>query len=327
MSSILQNEKHPTDRDSLHISLDGYTSLPHGIKSRSLRTGLSLSISHPKAGAPLMTSFEVDEAPIQFGFTCFGKNRCVYSGGSFRNQTHEMQSGSNGIFYLPKTRGVLEKPDKDPACVIGILATPEFLRSYFSDSMDQLPHEFRNKVDETQMTPMAWFGKNSPTKHHLLSQILNCPYTGGVRQLFLESRVMELLALQINDYAESETQSRKQTTLRPDDIERIRSAKDILVKDLDAPPSLTELAAYAGLNEKKLKIGFRQVFGTSVFGFFREHRLQKAHELLRQGNLNVTETAYAIGYQSLSHFSRAFKDRFGILPKDFLTSQHRQLTS
>nr|WP_321255686.1 AraC family transcriptional regulator [uncultured Pseudodesulfovibrio sp.] len=321
MKPASKNERCSPEGNSLHISLEGYTSLPHGIKSQSLRTGLSLSISHPKAGVPLTSSFEVDEAPIQFGFTCFGKNRCTYSGGSFRNHTHEMQSGSNGIFYLPKTRGVLEKPDKDPACVIGILATPEFLRSYFSDSMDQLPLEFQKNVDETRMNPMAWFGKSTPTKRHLLSQILNCPYTGGIRRLFLESRVMELLALQINDYAESKKICQKQATLRPDDVERIRSAKDILVKDLDAPPSLTELAACAGLNEKKLKIGFRQVFGTSVFGFFREHRLQKAHELLRQGNLNVTETAYAIGYQSLSHFSRAFKKRFGILPKDFWASQ------
>lgn len=321
MKPASKNKRCSPEGNSLHISLEGYTSLPHGIKSQSLRTGLSLSISHPKAGVPLTSSFEVDEAPIQFGFTCFGKNRCTYSGGSFRNYTHEMQSGSNGIFYLPKTRGVLEKPDKDPACVIGILATPEFLRSYFSDSMDQLPLEFQKNVDETRMNPMAWFGKSTPTKRHLLSQILNCPYTGGIRRLFLESRVMELLALQINDYAESKKIRQKQATLRPDDVERIRSAKDILVKDLDAPPSLTELAACAGLNEKKLKIGFRQVFGTSVFGFFREHRLQKAHELLRQGNLNVTETAYAIGYQSLSHFSRAFKKRFGILPKDFWASQ------
>nr|WP_239057730.1 AraC family transcriptional regulator [Pseudodesulfovibrio sp. JC047] len=106
-------------------------------------------------------------------------------------------------------------------------------------------------------------------------------------------------------------------------MQRIHHASHYLVQDLENPPSLVQLATFAGLNEKKLKLGFRQIFGTSVFGFFREHRLQKAHTILREGNRNVTETAYAVGFQSLSHFSRAFKKRFGILPKHFLSNQRR----
>eukprot|EP00831_Metopus_contortus_P021450 TRINITY_DN19598_c0_g2_i1.p2 TRINITY_DN19598_c0_g2~~TRINITY_DN19598_c0_g2_i1.p2 ORF type:complete len:271 (-),score=64.14 TRINITY_DN19598_c0_g2_i1:688-1500(-) len=270
----------------------------------------------------------MDDAPIQFGFTLSGKNRCVYSGGRLRNQTNEMQTGSNGIFYLPKTCGTLEQPREHPACIMGIIISPELLYSYFSDNLDQLPKTFQNNLEGCKKTPTAWFGPDSPAKQCLLNQILNCPYAGGMRKLFLESRVMELIAMQVHDYILSENRGHPgQPQLCPADMERVRHARDILILDLENPPNLPELAALAGINEKKLKTGFRQLYSTSVFGYFREYRMQKAYEMLQQGNHNVTEVAYAVGYQSLSHFSMAFRELFGILPKDFLTSRRLLQTS
>ncbi|WP_147820757.1 helix-turn-helix transcriptional regulator [Salidesulfovibrio onnuriiensis] len=314
--------------DALEFSTEGGVSGSRAFQSCLLRPGLALTISRSTPEDPLRASFDMDDAPIQFGFTYSGRNRCVYSSGCLRNQTHEMQAGSNGIFHLPKTHGFLEQPGGASNCIMGIIVAPELLYDYFADSMDQLPVEFQRKLEGRLDTPMAWFGPCNPAKHCLLTQILNCPYTGGMRKMFLESRVMELLAMQLQDYIESQTH-RKATShaLCPADVERIRHASEILTSDLENPPNLPELAARVGINEKKLKTGFRQVYASSVFGYFREHRLQKAHELLQEGNLNVTEAAYAVGYQSLSHFSQAFKERFGILPKDFLTNQRRLLVS
>ncbi|MCJ2163377.1 MULTISPECIES: AraC family transcriptional regulator [unclassified Pseudodesulfovibrio] len=301
---------------------------PRTFQSCKLRPGLTLTIAKPSQDAPLKTSFDMDDAPIQFGFTLSGKNRCLYSSGGLRNQTNEMQTGSNGILYLPKTCGTLEQPSDNPACILGITVSPELLCSYFADNLAQLPKQLRMGLEGCKETPTAWFGSGSPIKQCLLTQILDCPYTGGMRKLFLESRAMELMAMQIHEYILSESQRHpKQARLCPADVERIRHARDILVRDLENPPSLPELAAQIGVNEKKLKTGFRQVYSTSVFGYFRDHRMHKAYKMLQQGNHNVTEVAYAVGYQSLSHFSHAFKKLFGILPKDFLTSQRRLLAS
>lgn len=317
-------DEHPV----LKFSSDGGVSNSRFVQSCTLRSGLVLAITGPSPGTPLKTTFDTDDAPIQFGFTYSGKNRCAYAGGKLRNQTHEMQTGSNGIFYLPKTHGTIERSQDYPAIVIGIVASPDLLRSYFADCMEQLPRTFRRTLEEgvPNDSPMTWFGDSNPAKNNLLAQILNCPYTGGLRKLFLESRVMELLTMQIHDYIMSESgKCTPQSLLCPADVEQIRRARDFLVHDLENPPSISELAVRVGINEKKLKTGFRQVYDTSVFGYFREHRMQRAHEILQQGDCNVTEAAYAVGYQSLSHFSNSFKERFGILPKDFLNSQRRIL--
>ncbi len=314
-------------REAIRFSHEAGVTGPKSFQSCPLRPGLVLAFSRPTRENPLNGSFDMDDAPIQFGFTYAGQNRCAYSGGRLRNQVHETRPGSNGIFYLPKTHGTIEQPAHNPTCIMGVIAAPELLLGYFAEHMDQLPRAFRRNLEGRKDAPMTWFGTYTPAKHALLHQILECPYAGGLRKLYLESRVMELLTLQVYDYIESETRDRPRTPpLAPADVERVRHARELLVNDLENPPGLPELAVLAGINEKKLKLGFRQVFGTSVFGYLREHRLHKAHELLRQGGCNVTEAAYAVGYQNLSHFSRVFRERFGILPREFLLNQRSLLS-
>jgi AraC family transcriptional activator of pyochelin receptor len=297
------------------------------LQAYTLRPGLVLTVANASMQGPFHATFDVDDAPIQFGFTICGQNRCIYAGGALNNVCHEMSSGSNGIFYLPHTSGYIEQPSNNPACVIGIVASTQLLRTYFLEDMDQLPRRFQAVLEGRKAKPMVWFGPRHPAKHGILMSILNCPYQGGLRRLFLENRVIELLTFQLNDYIASESGSAaKCAPLRPEDVDRIQTAKDILIKDMENPPTIPKLAAQVGINEKKLKTGFRQVYNTSVFGYFREYRLQKAYEILQQADSNVTEAAYAVGYQSLSHFSQSFRQRFGLVPKDFL-SRHRRLTT
>ncbi|TIH12829.1 AraC family transcriptional regulator [Marinifilum sp. JC120] len=287
-----------------------------------LRPGLTLTIAKTTPQLNLVARFDRNEAPIQFGFTYSGKNRCSFSSGALRNQVDEMQSGSNGIFYLPKSRGIIERPKDQTSCVLGIIVSQQFLRKYFMDNMNELPRDFQKTLNNCKTKPIHWFGPRNPAKQHLLTQIIQCQYEGGLRKLFLESKVMDLLSIQLHDYIKSETNTHPASQpLRPDDVERIREASNFLISDLENPPSLRELAIHVGINERKLKNGFRQVYDTSVFGYFREFRMQKAYELLQQGNQNVTEVAYVIGYQNLSHFSNAFRKRFGLLPKHFQTNQ------
>ena len=107
--------------------------------------------------------------------------------------------------------------------------------------------------------------------------------------------------------------------LRSADIERIHEAKDILISNMQNPPSLFDLARQVGLNDYKLKIGFRQVFGTTVFGYLRECRMERARLLFEERKLNVAEVAFAIGYTHLGHFADSFKKQFGIKPSSYLS--------
>jgi AraC-like DNA-binding protein len=86
------------------------------------------------------------------------------------------------------------------------------------------------------------------------------------------------------------------------------------MQHIESPPSLSQLAKIAGINEYKLKRGFKEMFNNTVFGYLAEARLELAKNDLVQSNKKVIEIASALGYCSLQHFSHAFKKKFGISP-------------
>ncbi|MDY0263980.1 MAG: AraC family transcriptional regulator [Sulfurospirillum cavolei] len=92
--------------------------------------------------------------------------------------------------------------------------------------------------------------------------------------------------------------------------------KTIIQSEIANPPSLKVLARQCALNEFKLKQGFKELFGTTVYGFVHAKRLEKAKELLEKQEISVQEAALHVGYQSLSHFSKAFKECYGIFPSE-----------
>ncbi|NDJ19836.1 helix-turn-helix transcriptional regulator [Myxacorys almedinensis] len=151
----------------------------------------------------------------------------------------------------------------------------------------------------------------------VLHQILHCIYQGPMKQMYLEGKVLELAALQFSQFAEVDNCLHKETALKSDDIERLHQAKEILMAQINDPPSILGLSRQVGLNDFKLKQGFRQVFGTTVFGYLREYRLEQARLLLIEGELSVQQVARAIGYTHSGYFATAFKHKFGISPKTY----------
>lgn len=95
---------------------------------------------------------------------------------------------------------------------------------------------------------------------------------------------------------------------------QLNVAKDYLLSDLSAAPTIAELAKVVGLNQCKLKKGFKSLFGNSIYAHFQGERMHRAMQLLKSNN--VTETAMVLGYSNVSHFSTAFRKQFGLLPKD-----------
>jgi len=92
------------------------------------------------------------------------------------------------------------------------------------------------------------------------------------------------------------------------------------LKNMAEPPTLQELADEIGLNIKKLKQGFKQVYGDTVYGFLFDYKMEYARKLLDSGTYNVNEVGNRIGYSTASHFIAAFKKKFGTTPKKYLMS-------
>ena len=106
-------------------------------------------------------------------------------------------------------------------------------------------------------------------------------------------------------------------TLTPEDIQMIREVHDTILNNLDKDlPSLKDLALHMGTNEYKLKYGFKQIYGTTIFRFLTQERLRKSKTLIQHSNLSLKEIAHMNGFKSAAHFSRAFRDKYGKTPTD-----------
>jgi AraC-like DNA-binding protein len=181
-------------------------------------------------------------------------------------------------------------------------ALPPAEQQVFHELLPQLLHPKENFVKGPSMY-MTLDMQNAVQK------IFNTTYTGNTRLLFLKSQVNELLA---HFFALLSTEKEPDIT----DKDKLFQAKEIITNNLSKPPSLTELSRMIGLNSNKLKRNFKELFGIPVFKFLQEERLKKAYELLSASELGVQETAWYVGYESISSFSNAFQKKFGVRPNE-----------
>lgn len=96
--------------------------------------------------------------------------------------------------------------------------------------------------------------------------------------------------------------------------ERVEQVIFLLRQDLASPPSLEELGRQIGCSHFYLSRIFSTQTGQTIMQYLRRLRMERAAELLRSGDFNVTEAAFEVGYASLSHFSAAFHETFGCCP-------------
>lgn len=149
--------------------------------------------------------------------------------------------------------------------------------------------------------------------HAAIQSVLRCGYTGEMRRLFLTAKSLELLVHTAESHAQP-LPHKSRFLVRPGDRDKIFAARDLVEQRLAAPPGLDEIAREVGLNVYKLKGGFKEVFGTTVFGHLRAERLRLAMRDLRDTQKTATEIAMDLGYASPQHFSTAFKQKYGITP-------------
>jgi AraC-like DNA-binding protein len=135
------------------------------------------------------------------------------------------------------------------------------------------------------------------------------PCEGRCGDLFVLARILELVWLFFREVGRSPKDDVLETDRRA-----VLDAQNILEENLETPPSLPELAAEVGMSLTKFKKVFSLVSGMPAFSYLRKARMERAMYLIRKNEMNITEVAYEVGYSSLSQFSRAFGEHFGIRP-------------
>lgn len=161
----------------------------------------------------------------------------------------------------------------------------------------------------------------TPAARLAVDSIRRCPFTGTFRAMALTSRCNDLVLEFLGALAALE-ETRPAPLLRAMQ-DQVRAAAGVLAAHLDDPPSLLALARQVGLSETTLKRGFHQVFDTTVFGYLRARRMERARALLEAGEATVLEAAALVGYSNPSNFAAAFRRQFGVNPKAFQLTARR----
>ncbi len=227
--------------------------------------------------------------------------------------SREIVKGKNYFFYNPDKDLPFRLQLAPQTKMVFMTISLESLHKLFvHDALPLLNPENSNRkfYDEREIPPMLQL---------VLTQLLTTQLSESAQKLFYQGKFYELLSLYFsNRLPDTETCPflNDEETVR-----KIKHAKEYLLKHMDTPPSLKELAKAAALNEYQLKMGFKEIYGNTVYGFLLDHKLDHSRILLDSGKLQVNEVAYQMGYTNPSHYIAAFKKKFGITPKKYLMNK------
>ena len=163
-------------------------------------------------------------------------------------------------------------------------------------------------------------GLISPSMTVVLNQMMNFNLNASIKTLYYKGKVYELLSLFFN---KNEDANIEQCPFLVDEenVAKLKMAKDIIITNMAEPPTLQELADTIGLSLKKLKEGFKQIYGDTVYSFLFDYKMEVARKLLESGDHNVNEVGLKVGYSTASHFIAAFKKKYGTTPKKYVQSK------
>lgn len=217
------------------------------------------------------------------------------------------KEGFTTISMFENTQGFREFKDKQ-INQIRLILSESFLRRNFQKSL--VEKYFFNK----QNLQLIDFRLTSIQSQFLLNDILNCSLVGELANIYKQGKIFELLSLEISKLQKNEDD------IFLDDYDRsaILKAKEILLNNLQNPPSIVGLAKIVHLSEVKLKRGFKQIYKTSPYQLLVSHKMNLAKNMLESGKYNINEIALQVGYKFANNFTNAFYKEFKIRPKDIL---------
>jgi AraC-like DNA-binding protein len=254
----------------------------------------------------------VSQEFIQFHF-------CQKGSGSL-----EFNEGTYQLPLMPKTVNLLYNPSKplpidlklsNYSSVVSLVISIKKFHGLFSEDADHIhflsPENNTKKYYDTRNI--------TPAMSVVLSQILEAKIHESIKPLYFKGKVYELLSLFFNKNEDTDVEQCP-FLVDEENVRKIRKAKEIILNQMTEPPTLHGLATEIGLNVKKLKEGFKQIYGDTVFGYLLDFKMNEARSMLDTKQYNINEISIKLGYSTSSHFISAFKKKFGTTPKKYLMS-------
>tara|TARA_R110002020_G_scaffold83287_9_gene206412 strand:+ start:944 stop:1840 length:897 start_codon:yes stop_codon:yes gene_type:complete len=254
----------------------------------------------------------IDSSYIQFHFCAKGSAVFQFNEG---NYTLPLQEENSLLLYNPQRDLPMNLEINPGAWVISILISIKKFHSLFSRDANYITF----LSDENKDRKYYKDGSLSPSMSIALNQLMNYNLNPSIKPLYFKGKAYELLSLYFNRPEEGDVEQCP-FLIDEDNVAKIKKAKEIILSRMVEPPTLNELALEIGLSLSKLKEGFKQIYGDSVYSFLFDYKMEVARQLLATGSHNVNEVGLKVGYSTASHFIAAFKKHFGTTPKKYIQS-------
>ena len=255
---------------------------------------------------------QVKTGLIQFHFNVKGRGKFIFNNGNYALDLNEEKSL---LLYNPQKELPLHLEVAPKSWIISVLISIKKFHALFSSDAENIPFLSSDNLER------KYYGEEdiSPSMAIVLNQFFHYKQNSSIKNLYLKGKGYELLSLYFNRN-EDPNAEHCPFLIDEENVSKIKRAKKIVISRMAEPPELQELADEVGLNLKKLKVGFKQIYGDSVYSYLFDYKMEFARRLLDSGSHNVNEVGLKIGYSTSSHFIAAFKKKYGTTPKKYLLS-------
>lgn len=294
------------------------------VEKINVSPGLTTYIIDMPPETEFSLAFESDDSPLEFGFCISGKTKSTIE--NMEHPDSKMAKSRCFISRIPDSKGTSSKQAGEALRAVSICLDPTLLRIFIGSNIEFVKPEFLPYLEKNSKEILYTSFDISSSMQACISNIINCRYTNPLRKIFLAGKINELVSLMIMDFVIGRAES-PESVLQPCDIDNVIAARDIMLKNLDSPPSIAELAKRVCLNEFKLKKGFKEIFGTTVFGYARREKMEQARTMLDSGKYTVSQIAWGLGFTNVSHFIAVFRKHHGVNPGSYLQKVKKELRS
>ncbi|MEZ4809983.1 MAG: AraC family transcriptional regulator [Allomuricauda sp.] len=261
---------------------------------------------------PQVIEREIDSSFIQFHFCLKGRSKFNFNEGNYFLEVTEENSL---LLYNTQKDLPLNLIVHSNSWLLSVVMTIRMFHSLFSKEADYIPFLSGENMEKKYYSQEMV----SPAIAVVLSQLMNYNLHPSIKHLYMTGKVYELISLYFNKTEDADLEQCP-FLADEDNVRRIKMAKEIMISRMAEPPTLAQLSKEIGLSLKKLKEGFKQIYGDSVYGFLFDYKMEYARKMLETGKHNVNEIGLKVGYSTASHFIASFKKKYGTTPKKYLTS-------
>ncbi|WP_419213106.1 helix-turn-helix domain-containing protein [Maribacter sp. X9] len=264
--------------------------------------------------------FMLNQSLVQPLEIVFNRETTLLHEFSGQEKSHEIKHLESAIFSCNGKYGnVLTLKANEPICFFNL----EINRKSFEEKIETFLPEMNEDLeglfrDVNGINLFFHKGHYSLDIAECIEEINESEDTGFTKSVFIEGKCYEILAHHLRQYVDDSSPEDKRTILRQSTVVKIEEAASIIENNLEQSTSILALSKKVGINQNTLQNGFQSLFNLSVKEFTQNKRMELARHLMETTELNITEITYRIGINSRSYFSKLFKQRYAMTPKQYL---------